>query len=60
VVQDYETIIYFKPYDVNGDLLPENKLKLTAISVACAFRSSFNDLYHKVPKEQNEMSHMHY
>src|SRR5688500_9482220 len=51
VVLDYETIIYLKPYDVNGGLLEKNTLKLTEITSACAFKSRYEKLYHKIPVE---------
>jgi len=49
VILDYETIVQLKPYDVNGTHLETNKLKLTDITTACAFRSSYEKLFHQAP-----------
>jgi len=49
LVEDYETIVYLKPYDVNGYKLEKNVLKLTEIVSACAFKSHYNKLFHKQP-----------
>jgi hypothetical protein len=47
IILDYETIVQFKPYDVNGGLLEKSILKLTDITSACAFKSRYEKLYHK-------------
>ncbi|MFZ6013156.1 MAG: hypothetical protein ACOYXT_22625 [Bacteroidota bacterium] len=52
VVLDYETIIYLKPYDVNGHILGTNTLKLTDITCACSFKSQFEKLYHQTPETE--------
>jgi hypothetical protein len=51
IILDYETIVQFKPYDVNGGLLEKNILKLTDITSACAFKSRYEKLYHKLAHE---------
>jgi hypothetical protein len=52
ILNDYETIVYLKPHDVNGYKLEKNVLKLTEISSVCAFRSHYEKLFHEQPKEQ--------
>ena len=59
VVEDYETIVYLKPYDVNGYKLEKNALKLTEIVSVCAFKSHYNKLYHEQPKENSQLAGMY-
>jgi hypothetical protein len=51
VLNDYETIVYLKPYDVNGYKLEKSVLKLTEIISVCAFQSHYEKLFHEQPKE---------
>jgi hypothetical protein len=53
IILDYETIVQLKPYDVNGGTLEKNVLKLTEITSACAFKSRYEKLYHKLPVESH-------
>jgi hypothetical protein len=57
VVLNYETIVYLKPYDVNGFKLEKNALKLTEIASVCAFRSHYEKLFHEQPKEHELTGH---
>lgn len=57
IIKDYETIVYLKPYDVNGYKLEKNTLKLTEIISVCAFRSHYEKLYHDQSKEVELVSH---
>ena len=57
VLKDYETIIYLKPFDVNGYKLEKNVLKLTEIASVCPFRTNYEKLYHDQPKESELAGH---
>jgi len=57
IILDYETIVQLKPYDVNGGLLEKSILKLTDITSACAFRSRYEKLYHKLPQESHALEY---
>jgi hypothetical protein len=52
VILDYETVVQFKPKDVNGEALEKNTLRLSEITTACAFRSRYEKLYHKLQHEE--------
>lgn len=54
VILDYEVVVGLKPSDVNGIPLSKNILKLTDITCACAFRSSYEKVFHKLPLEHTE------
>jgi hypothetical protein len=60
IVEDYETIVYLKPYDVNGYKLEKSTLKLTEIVSACAFRSHYKKLYHDQPKANKHLEGVYY
>jgi hypothetical protein len=56
VIVDYETVIYLKSCDINGTRLEKNMLKLTDITIACSFKSQYENLYHeKAPEPAFEM-----
>jgi hypothetical protein len=52
VILDYEIVVQLKPHDVNGEALEKNVLRLTDISTACAFKSKYDKLYHKLQHEE--------
>src|SRR5262245_48319488 len=43
ILEDGETIILLKPFDVTGFMLPTNKVKLDAIDAACPLISQFRN-----------------
>lgn len=51
VILDYETVIQFKAVDVMGHMLPNSTLRLSEITLACSFRSRFEKIYERAPKE---------
>jgi hypothetical protein len=55
VILDYEVVVQLKPYDVNGGHLEKTTLKLTDITCACAFKSRYDKIYHKLPHESIEI-----
>ena len=57
VLKDYETIVYLKPFDVNGYKLEKNVLKLTEIASVCPFRTNYEKLFHEQPRESELAGH---
>jgi hypothetical protein len=43
ILEDGETTILFKPFDVTGFMLPTNKLRLAEIEAACPLISEFQN-----------------
>jgi len=43
ILEEGETIILFKPFDVTGFILPTNKLKLRDIAAVCPLNSEFEN-----------------
>lgn len=46
VILDYEAVIQLKPEDVTGKHLTNCTLRLSEITIACAFKSKYEKIYH--------------
>jgi hypothetical protein len=54
ILEDGETYILFKPFDVTGFILPTNKLRLAEIDAACPLISEFqNPVLRNIEKDKS-------